>query len=252
MQPGSTQRARSPRRGLHRDVVDRLGRRIVFGDMQPGTALLNEADLSLSLDVSRTVVREAIKVLAAKGLVESRPRTGTRVLPRTHWRLIDADVLGWHFESANPRLHAEVAEVRALIEPPAAGLAASRRTDEEAAQMEALFARLAASADDEQAYVAVDLELHALILLATHNELLAEMASTLGVALRVARTISIRAPGGAAASLEPHRRLVEAIVARDTERALIAMSAVVRSAAHDVRSVLALDGGGRRDAAVED
>ena len=86
-----------PRRGLHGRVVDELGREIVGGRWMAGSPLPNEDDLAAELGVSRTVVRESIKVLQAKGLVEVRPRTGTRVRARRAWHLLDADVVGWLF-----------------------------------------------------------------------------------------------------------------------------------------------------------
>lgn|SRR5664280_216947 len=239
---GQPAQGRSPRRGLHREIVDDLGRRIVSGAVEAGAFLPPEAGLSASLEVSRTVVREAIKVLAAKGLVESRPKLGTRVLPRDHWRLSDADVLGWQFETDDGRLQEQVSEVRALIEPRAASLAATRRTDDEAVRLRKLMDQLAAAVDDPEEYVAADLALHASILDATHNQLLAELTSTLSVALRAGRTISTQVPSGVDnLSMGAHRQVVDAIVERDPESAFRAMSEVVISAAQDVREVLHRD-----------
>src|ERR1041384_698122 len=88
-----------PRRGLHGAVVHDIGVRIVRGDLQPGDPLPTEEELGSQLAVSRTVLREAVKVLAAKRLVDSRPKTGTRVLDRSDWNLLDPDVLAWQFEA---------------------------------------------------------------------------------------------------------------------------------------------------------
>src|SRR3954469_676249 len=88
-----------PRRGLHGEIVHEIGLRILRGDLRPGDVLPGEEELGGELGVSRTVLREAIKVLAAKRLVESRPKTGTRVLPRGEWNLIDPDVLAWRLEA---------------------------------------------------------------------------------------------------------------------------------------------------------
>src|SRR5262249_18820510 len=82
-------------RSLHGQVAHDIGAQILRGDLGPGDVLPNEADFSARLKVSRTALREAIKVLAAKGLVESRPKTGTRVRPRGEWNLLDPDVLAW-------------------------------------------------------------------------------------------------------------------------------------------------------------
>src|ERR671936_3107405 len=91
-----------PRRGLHGAIVHDIGVRIMRGELQPGDLLPTEEELRGELAVSRTVLREAIKVLAAKGLVESRPKTGTRVRPRQSWNLLDPDVLAWQQEGTPP------------------------------------------------------------------------------------------------------------------------------------------------------
>src|SRR5881628_1717221 len=121
-----------PRRGLHGAVVHDVGVRILRGDLAPGDPLPNEDELSGELAVSRTVLREAIKVLAAKRLVESRPKTGTRVRERSDWNLLDPDVLAWHLEAGlTDKFLQNTLELRGLIEPGAARLAALRATDEE-------------------------------------------------------------------------------------------------------------------------
>src|SRR5437762_11044795 len=112
-----------PRGGLHGQIVHSIGRRILRGDIQPGEVL----PLDSGLPASRTVQREAIKVLAAKGLVESRPKTGTRVRPREAWNLLDTDVLAWQQAGAgSPTLLRALTEVRRFVEPAAAELAAMR------------------------------------------------------------------------------------------------------------------------------
>src|SRR5919108_4693168 len=108
-----------PRRGLHGAVVHEIGVRIVRGELEPGDTLPENGLLDES-GVSRTVLREAIKVLAAKRLVESRPKTGTRVLPRGDWNLLDPDVLAWQLEAGpNRRFLRDMLELRRLIEPAA-------------------------------------------------------------------------------------------------------------------------------------
>ena len=89
-----------PRRGLHGEVVHSIGLRIVSGDILPGEPLPPEDELVGDLSVSRTVVREAVRVLAEKGLVEARPKTGTRVRPRSDWNIGDPDVLSWRLETS--------------------------------------------------------------------------------------------------------------------------------------------------------
>lgn len=234
------------RRGLHREVVDALGQRIVRGDYRPGDSLPNEAELGVSLEVSRTVVREAIKVLASKGLVSSRPKTGTRVLERMHWSLIDPDVLTWQVHVAADRgLYRDLFEVRSMIEPQAAALAAVRRSDGEVDRLEELVHELDRIADDPERYIAVDLDLHAAILGATHNELLARMTGTIRVALAASRRITVRVPGGPRTAMQLHRDVVKGIRDGDADSARTAMATIVEGAAQDVESVFRQDQGDR-------
>ena len=116
-----------PRRGLHGEVVHTIGLQIVGGTIQPGDPLPPEDELTSNLAVSRTVLREAVRVLAAKGLVEAKPKIGTRVRARSDWNILDPDVLSWRAETTNDRkLYEDTTEVRLAIEPLAARLAASR------------------------------------------------------------------------------------------------------------------------------
>ena len=139
-----------PRRGLHGEVVHTIGLQIVNGDLQPGDALPPEDDLTSDLSVSRTVLREAVRVLAAKGLVEARPKTGTRVRERGEWNILDPDVLSWRTEASDDhKLYEETTEIRLAIEPLAARLAATRATDEEVAGIMEAYAGMAAGLDDQ-------------------------------------------------------------------------------------------------------
>ncbi len=223
-----------PRRGLHRVVVDDLGLRIVCGDLCPGTALPSESDLATELAVSRTVVREATKVLAAKGLVESRPKTGTRVLPRSSWNLIDPDILAWQFAAGvEPGFFRDLNEVRTVIEPRAAELAAERATDSERQQLSRLLAAMEAAGDDPRAYIDWDLRFHGAVLRATHNELLARMADALLYALRAGRQVTSRTPSSPPLASRAHRAVVEAIERGDAAAARTAMETVVRATSTD-------------------
>ncbi|HYC99480.1 FadR/GntR family transcriptional regulator, partial [Brevundimonas sp.] len=123
--PDVRRSAREPGRRLHGAIANMLGSAILAGEHAPGDTLSGEVAFSEALDVSRNAYREAIQVLAAKGLVESRPKTGTKVLPRHRWNLLDPVVLGWAF-SGQPdlRLIRSLFELRAVIEPAAARMAA--------------------------------------------------------------------------------------------------------------------------------
>ena len=154
------------------------------GRWRPGDALPPEAELALQLEVSRTVVREAIKVLASKGLVEPRPKTGTRALARNHWNLTDPDVLRWQVSGGvDVALCRELLEVRGILEPRAAALAAARRTEADANRLLALLDEMGDVVDDPARYIASDLRFHSSILEISQNVLLSQLAATIRAAL---------------------------------------------------------------------
>src|SRR5690348_514890 len=140
------ERSQYPERSLHGRIVHAIGRRIVRGDLQPGALVPAGGELR----ASRTVVREAVKVLAAKGLVEARPKTGTRVRSRDAWNLLDPDVLAWQQDGAAPASHdaqlRALTEVRAIIEPAAAELAAARAGAQDVAALEQALRQMERSA----------------------------------------------------------------------------------------------------------
>src|SRR6478735_40212 len=129
MPPAHIRTPRGTGRRLRGAVAYKLGTAILSGDFAPGDILSSEVEFSEALDVSRSAYREAIQVLTAKGLVESRPKMGTRVLPRSRWNLLDPDVLAWAFAGEpDPQFVRSLFELRAVVEPAAAGFAAQRRT----------------------------------------------------------------------------------------------------------------------------
>jgi len=228
-------RRRYPKRGLHGEVVLQIALRVLRGEVAPGAAFPNADDLSSELQVSRTSVREAIKVLAAKGLLESRPKTGTRVRPRGHWNWLDPDVLAWQYEAEpDGRFLRNVTEVRQVIEPAAAGLAASRATDTEIAGLEAAYRQMQLTVRDVEAFIAADLHFHLAILTACHNELLDQMSSAIGTGLTASGTVTNQVTGAAAASLPLHQAVVHAIAQHDAEAARGAMRDLVDQAAVDI------------------
>jgi DNA-binding FadR family transcriptional regulator len=175
-----------------REVED-LGSRIVRGELRPGDPFPNEADLGREFGASRSVIREAVKSLAAKGLLESRTRTGIRVLPASHWNLLDLDVLGWRYGAMEPHaFFRELFEIRLMIEPEASALAAERASAGEIDAIANAFAVMAtaqAERTTEDAIMA-DLDFHRAILSAAHNDLLMQMGKLIGVGLLVSYRIS--------------------------------------------------------------
>ncbi len=176
-----------PRRGLHGRVVSDLGLRIVAGAWPSGAPLPNEDELAAELGVSRTVVREAIKVLQAKGLVEVKPRTGTRVRPRRSWNLLDADVVAWQFaDMERGEDLRELYEIRATIETTAARLAAERRTDAQLSEIDANQRRIEAASAEPLAFRAAELDFHDAVVEAAQNSLLSHVGAMIRVALEAA------------------------------------------------------------------
>jgi DNA-binding FadR family transcriptional regulator len=241
---------RGARRGLHREVVQQLGLRIVRGDHQPGDTLPRADALAASMGVSRTVLREALKVLADKGLVESRPRAGTRVRDYGAWNLVDPDVIAWR-RQAGPDLEflRHLSEVRLVVETDAARLAALRADAEDLARIRRLIGVMEQVLADVAEYAAADLELHAAILHATHNPLLAQLADTLAEGLAASREVTRHRPGGHAYSLPLHVSLVEAIERGDADAAEAVMGTLVSRSMDDIELVL---DGARRDGAGRD
>lgn len=182
------------KRNLFANVVEALGSRIVRGDLKHGDPFPNEADLGREFGASRSVIREAVKSLAAKGLLESRTRIGIRVLPPGQWNLLDLDVLGWRYAAMPPRaFFRELFEIRRVIEPEASALAAERATAEDIAAIErsfAVMARIEADNTTDEAIVA-DLDFHRSILAAAHNDLLLQMGKLIGVGLLVSYRLSM-------------------------------------------------------------
>jgi DNA-binding FadR family transcriptional regulator len=201
------------KRNLFSHVVEELGSRIVRGDFKPGAPLPNEADLGLEYGASRSVIREAVKSLAAKGLLESRTRTGIRVLTPIHWNLLDPEVLGWRYSSMPPaEFFRELFEFRCMIEPQAAGLAAERATDAEIAEMRAAYAAMEAADQPGNPAIQADLRFHRAVLAGAHNDLLLQMGNLIGVGL----TVSYRLSSDSYTVFLPlHRDVLDAIAARD-------------------------------------
>jgi DNA-binding FadR family transcriptional regulator len=227
-----------PRGGLHGQIVHAIGRQILSGRIRPGELL----PALPGLPASRTVLREVIKVLAAKGLVESRPRTGTRVRPRHAWNLLDPDVLAWLGDGAVPAAFLkQLTEVRLIVEPAAAELAAERASPSALQVLDETFhgmeTALGGPAEDHAAFDQADMRFHQAIVQACGNDLLEHMSQFVYSALLVSFQATSRLPGRARASLPQHRAILEAIREGDSDHAGQAMRALVRSTAAELRNL---------------
>lgn len=220
-------------RSLHSHVVRELGKRIVVGDLRPGDVLPREETLAEKLDVSRTALREALKVLSAKGLIEARPKTGTRVRPKEAWNQLDADILSWRCASMPTDDFVEkLVEMREIIEPAAAAAAAKRRTEEQLSEMELAFQQMEATVNPEE-WAKADLKFHQSMLNATGNELMISLFSVVENALGMFFVLSAQKAGNFNYSLPQHLKVLEAIRNQQPEVAREAMqSTIADSFAH--------------------
>ncbi|MGH3098078.1 MAG: FadR/GntR family transcriptional regulator [Streptosporangiales bacterium] len=220
-----------PSRGMHGAAVDGLAQQIINGDLAPGT-VLDPRELEREYDASRTVIREALRVLSAKGLVDARPKRGTFIRPREDWNLLDPDVLRWQYEQREDTGFLDnLAEVRAIVEPAGARLAARRRTDGDLEAMRESLEESAAA--DSSGIVAADLRFHRALLFSTHNELLQRMELVIETGLR-ARDLLVHGQESWADSLPAHRRVLDAVEDGDEAAAEAAMNALLDQANRDV------------------
>jgi DNA-binding FadR family transcriptional regulator len=227
-----------PRGGLHGQIVHAIGRQILSGKIRPGDLLPAQP----GLPASRTVLREAIKVLAAKGLVESRPKTGTRVRPRHAWHLLDPDVMAWQ-QDGPPRVAflQKLTEVRLIVEPAVAERAAQRASAAEIQAIDEAYqdmeAALGGSVEDFEAFDRADRRFHHAIVRACGNDLLERMSNVVVSALLVSFHATSRLPGQAKGSLPMHRAILEAIRAGQARRSGQAMRRLVRSTARAIEAL---------------
>ena len=228
-----------PDRGLHGQVVRSVGSAIVRGDLAVGSTVDPDA-VGHRFEVSRTVVREAFKVLGAKGLLEARPKRGTTVSPRERWRLMDPDVLRWRYDGddgPSEEILDQLAEVRRIVEPAGAALAAERRTEADLGVLHDALRRLAEAGGDSESLTEADVLFHRSLLHAAHNELLSQMEIVIDAGLHARTRYVHRHDTGAAPSHAAHRKVLEAVVDRDPARASETMTALLDGAAEDVRRV---------------
>lgn len=222
-------------RNLHNQVVQELGRLIVGGELGAGEGLPREELLAERMQVSRTALREAMKVLSAKGLIESRQKTGSRVREAIHWNQLDADVLAWRCASMPTDSFVEkLVEMREIIEPAAAAAAARRRTAEQLARIEAAYHAMEAS-EDLDAWAEADLAFHEMLLHATNNELMISLFSVIETALGTYFLLSARTAANFKYALPHHRQVYEAVRRRQPEMARQAMLKMVAESRRNIR-----------------
>lgn len=227
-------------KNIHRHTVDLLGEAIVSGRYPVGSSLPTEPQLGEELGVSRTVVREAVKALVAKGLLSTGPKVGTRVLNDEQWNWFDADVVLWRSKAGQTReFIRDLQELRRVVEPAAVRLAAERATPADIADIEAAYAGMKLAIEQGGDYVSHDLRFHQGLLRAAHNRMVVQMAKALGALLRTSFEISTSKPHGPSLSLPLHRAVLDAVIARNPAKAARASLVLIDGANEDIEQVLA-------------
>ena len=213
---------------LHGTIARDIGVRIVAGRIAPGRVLDGEIEASERLKVSRTAYREAIRILAAKGLIESRPKLGTRVTEPRHWHLLDPDVISWIFTGTpDERLLRGLFELRTIVEPAAAALAAERRTNEQLKKLRTSLERMTehslAIDEGQQA----DCDFHVTLLEASGNPFLASLMSGVAAAVTWTTIFKQRKEPLPRDPLPDHETVYRAVASRDAPAAHKAMTELV-------------------------
>ena len=211
---------------FHKNSLDLLGQAILSGRYGVGASLPPEPILCDELGVSRTVVREAIKSLVAKGLLSTGPKVGTRVM-------------AWQARCGlTPDFLKDLQELRRVVEPAAVRLAAERATPEDIVHIEAAYAGMKQAVEQGGDYVTHDLRFHEGLLQASHNRMLVQMSKALNALLRTSFEISTRIKDGPRNSLPLHRAVLNAVIAREPAKAERAIMVLIEGAKDDIDLVL--------------
>ncbi|WP_347557548.1 FCD domain-containing protein [Robbsia sp. KACC 23696] len=220
---------------VFRQVLDRLGEQICSGHFAPGDVLPSEPELAQQLAVSRITIRESVKSLSAKGMLEVRRRHGTVVTARTRWQLFDPDVIAWRAKAGtvDTVLIRDLMELRRIIEPQAAKLAAARATDMERRALRYAYDAMAAAVAGRGEYVPADLAFHGAIFSACNNQFIQQMQTALSAILRTSFALSSEIEGGPARSLPMHEALCRAIEQANPAAAERAALELIDRAAND-------------------
>ena len=209
-------------------IVERLGTEIVRGTYHKENPFPTEADLCTQYEVSRSVLREAVKMLTSKGLLSARPRQGTKVQDEIKWNLLDPSVLRWLLvRDFSLDILSEFTEVRLSIEPAAAALAAERASDEDKLKIEEALKRMQATEEDP---LLSDIAFHVAILNASGNRFFRQMQDFSETALRISIRLTNKRKGVRLASVRDHQKVFDAIIAGKPELARSAMQYLLQEA----------------------
>ena len=224
---------------IHQAIATQLGIAILSGEYQPGDSFEGEIEQSLALGVSRTAYREAMRILMAKGLLESRPKAGTHITPRHRWNLLDPDVLAWMFAGRpDPRFIRDLFELRGILEPVGAALAAKRRTPEQVEAMAKALAQMGSHGLATPEGQEADRIFHRTILEASGNEALASLSSSIGAAVKWTTQFKQRASATPRDPQADHTAVFEAIAAGNEKKSQAAMKLLISQALDDMTEVV--------------
>jgi DNA-binding FadR family transcriptional regulator len=227
-------RRTAQKRSRQDEIVRELAHEIVGGGRPEGSLLPSDAELMARFGVSRTVLRETLKTLAAKGLIQPKTRVGTRVVERTNWNLFDPDMLRWHLDCGiGLELLAHLSDVRLALEPVAASLAAQRRSEADVAALHAIVDRMEATDASPEEFAAADLDFHLTIARLSGNPFFSTASALIEVALAATFTITtpVNNPAAKAASCAAHRHVVVAIADGDGKASAAAIVETIRAGA---------------------
>jgi DNA-binding FadR family transcriptional regulator len=234
--PRSAGRSGTPTKSLriHGTIARDLGIAITSGKCKPGDILSGEVASSERLEISRTAYREAVRILAAKGLVESRPKVGTKVTPRHKWHMLDPDVLGWAFENEpDLDLLQSLFELRNIVESAAAALAAERRTPQDLEEMRDAIGRMARFTLATEAGRQGDQDFHAALLRATGNPYIMSLTTGVNAAVNTTTIFKQRSRPLSRDPVPDHLRVFKAVADRNPTRAHREMSKLIELALQD-------------------
>ena len=225
---------------LYQQVLTRIGKEICSGRYASGQVIPAEPILCEQYGVSRIVIREAIKGLVSKGMVEARRKTGTVVLDRSRWSLFDPAIVTWRAESTgiDLALANDLMELRRIVEPAAARLAAARASEAERKALRVAYDAMARAVAGDGDYVAADLAFHDIIIRACANPFVRQLQEVLSTVLRIGFERVAETPGGPARSLPLHRKVCEAIEKNQGLKAERAVLALIDQAEGDLRARL--------------
>jgi len=226
-------------KNIHGHTLDKLGQAILAGRYEVGASLPPEPVLCEEFGVSRTVVREAIKSLVAKGLLVTGPKLGTRVLPDEHWNWFDPEVIAWQAQAGlSSEFVRDLQELRLVVEPAAVRMAAVKATPQDILRLEQAYSGMKAAVEDGGDYVTHDLRFHQGLLQASHNRMLMQMGRALSALLRMSFEISTRIMNGPRDSLPLHRAVLDAVIAHAPVKAERALMVLITAANDDIDHVL--------------